>query len=226
MSGIGRRLVWGWLVCMLPLAQAGELRVHVGDVNSVAVADAVVSLSRIGGNSAVARKAPAVMDQHDLRFVPFVLPIQVGTAVTFPNSDNVRHQVYSFSPAKRFELSLYAGNHTSSVLFNQPGIVTIGCNIHDWMVGYVIVLDTPYFAKTGSDGVARVNDVPAGVYEVHLWHPRIDGAAARVVDEHLVLTGAPMERSFQLKLGPPDQSNVPPAGLEMGLGHRMHPHGT
>ena len=218
--------IGAWLLLVLPLAQAGELRAHVTDIAGVSVADAVLSLSPISGKPPAGVKSQAVMDQRDLRFVPFVLPVQTGTTVTFPNSDNVRHQVYSFSPAKHFELSLYAGNHVSSVRFDQPGIVTLGCNIHDWMVGYVVVLDTPYFVRTDNDGMARLNGVPGGTYVVRLWHPRIDGAAAVVMDEHMVVAGTPIERDFQLKLHASDQSNVPPAGLEIGLGHRAHPHGT
>ena len=166
------------------------------------------------------------MDQRGLRFVPFVLPVQAGTSVAFPNSDNVRHHVYSFSPAKRFELRLYAGNHTSTVLFDKPGIVTLGCNIHDWMVSYVYVLDTPYFAKTGADGLAHLGDLPAGTYVARLWHPRIDGAAPIVVEQLLVVGHAPLQRDYHLQLHAPDQSNIPPANLEMGLGDRMNMHGT
>lgn len=214
------------LLCTVCVAQAGELLVHVGDTAGVSVADAVISLTPLGGPVPGARKATAVMDQRGLRFVPFVLPVQVGTSVTFPNSDNVRHQVYSFSPAKRFQLALYAGNHASSVLFDQPGIVILGCNIHDWMVGYVVVLDTPYFAKTGADGNAYLGNLPAGSYVARLWQPRMDGGAPLVVDQHMVVGDAVLRREFQLKLHAPDHSNEPPPGLEIGLGDRMHPHGT
>ena len=90
----------------------------------------------------------AVLDQKNRMFVPHVLPIQTGTAVTFPNSDNVRHQVYSFSPAKKFQLPLYAGTPAAPVVFDKPGVVTVGCNIHDQMSAYIVVVDTPYFALT------------------------------------------------------------------------------
>lgn len=224
----GGRRWWisGCLFCIAALAHAGDLRVHVSDAAGAPVADAVISLTRVGGQTPPAKQATAVMDQRDLRFAPFVLPVQVGTSVTFPNSDNVRHQVYSFSPSKRFELSLYAGNHASAVRFDQPGIVTLGCNIHDWMVGYVVVLDTPYFAKTAADGSASVAGLPAGQYVARLWHPRIEGDAPRVVDGALTVGEASLQRQFQLPLRAPDHSNTPPAGLEIGLGHRMHAHGA
>jgi hypothetical protein len=113
------------------------------------------------------------MDQQNKEFVPLVLPVAVGTAVTFPNRDNIRHHVYSFSPAKRFELPLYSGTPAAPVVFDRPGSVVLGCNIHDWMVGYVYVLPTPYFARTAEDGKARIADVPAGAYEARVWHPRL-----------------------------------------------------
>lgn len=226
-NGDGRRL---WMLvglfCLAGAGQAGELRVHVGDTAGVSVTDAVISLTPVDSHPPSARKAAAVMDQHELRFVPFVLPVQMGTSVTFPNSDNVRHQVYSFSSSKRFQLALYAGNHASSVLFDRPGIVILGCNIHDWMVGYVVVLDTPYFAKTGDDGTARLSDLPAGTYVARLWQPRIEEGAPMVVDEHMVVGGVVLNREYQLRLHAPDQSNEPPPSLELGLGHRMHPHGN
>lgn len=217
------------LIClfsMATLAQAGDLRVRITDAAGLPVEDAVISLHPIDASPVSTTKPTAVMDQRGLRFVPFVLPVRAGTTVTFPNSDNVRHHVYSFSPAKRFELRLYAGNHASAVQFEQPGIVTLGCNIHDWMVGYIYVLDTPYFAKTGGDGTASLSQLPAGNYVARLWHPRIDGSAPIVVEQQLVVNNAALQRDYQLHLHAPDQSNTPPANLEMGLGDRMHMHGT
>jgi len=127
--------------------------------------------------------APAVMDQRDRRFVPQVLPVQTGAVVSFPNTDSILHHVYSFSPAKRFELYLpkrtrssasKAGSERGShVTFDRPGVVALGCNIHDWMLGYILVIDTPWFAKTDEHGVAVIDDLPAGHYRLVAWHPRI-----------------------------------------------------
>ena len=215
-----------WMCCMTVAARAGDLRVHVMDVPGASVADAVIALQPVGAQPLGLAKATAVMDQRGLRFVPFVLPVQTGTSVAFPNSDNVRHHVYSFSPAERFELRLYAGKHASTISFDKPGIVTLGCNIHDWMVGYIYVLDTPYFAKTGTDGVAQLADLPDGTYVATLWQPRIVGAKPMVVEQQVVVGKGPLQRDYRLHLNPPDQSNVPPANLEIGLGDRMHAHGT
>ncbi len=118
------------------------------------------------------------MEQRASSFVPRVLPVRVGTQVSFPNRDRIRHQAYSFSKAKPFELPLYAGSDAAPVVFDQPGIVVVGCNIHDSMIGYVIVLDTPYFARAGEDGVVALN-APEGAYRVEVWHPRVKGAAVQ-----------------------------------------------
>ncbi len=139
------------------------------------LADAVVSLQPATAVSARPAAVAATMDQIDSQFVPTVLAVQAGTLVRFPNKDQIRHQVYSFSPAKRFELPLYQGSTAKPVRFEQPGLVTLGCNIHDWMLGYIVVLDTPYFAVTGADAQVRL-DVPDGAYELRVWHPRLVGA--------------------------------------------------
>jgi hypothetical protein len=96
--------------------------------------------------------------------------VQTGTAVQFPNRDEIRHHVYSFSPPKVFELKLYAGTPAAPILFDKPGEVVLGCNIHDHMLAYVYVVDTPWFAKSGKQGEAKIDNVPAGEYDLHLWH--------------------------------------------------------
>lgn len=113
----------------------------------------------------------AIMDQVQKQFQPSVLAVHTSTKVSFPNSDNIRHQVYSFSPAKRFELRLYEGTPSEPITFDKPGAVVLGCNIHDWMVGYIYVTDDPWFAVTDATGVVTLQ-LPAGHYNVTLWHPR------------------------------------------------------
>lgn len=110
------------------------------------------------------------MDQKNRMFVPHVLPVQTGTAVEFPNSDDVRHQVYSFSEAKKFQLPLYTGTPANPIVFDRPGVVSLGCNIHDRMSAYIVVVDTPHFAATGREGRATLSLSP-GRYAVHVWHP-------------------------------------------------------
>jgi hypothetical protein len=153
-----------------------EIAVAVSDLGGQAIADAIVVAVPVDG---IPRFAPPagreIVDQIDEEFVPRVKPVLVGASVHFPNKDNVRHHVYSFSEAKRFELPLYAGTPARPVVFDRPGVVTLGCNIHDWMIGYIYVSESPYFAKTGADGAAVLRELPAHKYNVRVWHPRQEG---------------------------------------------------
>lgn len=115
--------------------------------------------------------ADAVMDQQDQRFDPHLLVVRAGTQVRFPNNDVVSHHVYSFSPAKPFELGLYKGNVYPPILFDKAGLVVVGCNIHDSMLGYILVVDTPHFSLTDERGIATL-DVPPGEYSLEAWTPR------------------------------------------------------
>ena len=112
----------------------------------------------------------AEMNQINKTFVPHVLPIAVGTWVRFPNKDQIHHHVYSFSRTKSFELPLYRGESAKPVLFDKPGVVKLGCNIHDWMSGIILVLPTRHFATTGDDGRYVLSGFPPGTYAVTAWH--------------------------------------------------------
>jgi plastocyanin len=173
-------------IARVAFAQSSGIDVRVEDARGRAVADAVVVAVPASGNVRIAdARHESVVDQVDKEFVPRVLAVLAGTPVMFPNHDHVRHHVYSFSPAKRFELPLYAGVPAKPVVFDTPGVVVLGCNIHDWMVGYVYVSESPYFAKTRVDGTARLRDVPPGAYVVRVWHPQLAGseeATRRTID--------------------------------------------
>lgn len=170
------------------------------------VASAVVTLTPVGRAVAVA-PVDAVMDQVGSEFQPRVLVVTKGSRVQFPNSDTIRHQVYSFSAAKRFELPLYTGTPPEPVVFDRAGVVTLGCNIHDWMKGYVVVVDTPHHGITGADGRVRL-EAPEGDYLLTAWHerlPTIDAAPK------LTIT-VPMNEpaTLDLELAPPP----PPRGTD------------
>ena len=109
--------------------------------------------------------------QKDLTFVPSLLPVQVGTRVEFPNLDDTYHSIFSYSPAKRFDLGRYRPEERPipSQVFNTPGLVTLRCDIHDHMRGLILVLDTPYFVVTGADGRFRLSRLPAGHYTLKAW---------------------------------------------------------
>lgn len=161
---------------------AGTLEISVVDEQGKPIEDvAVYAMPQASGErletiSAAVGPGPtptATMDQLRHQFVPHLLVVQAGTEVTFPNSDDVSHHVYSFSPTKTFELPLYKGDLHPPVRFEQAGIVVVGCNIHDGMLGYIRVVDTPYFAVTNEQGVALIDRVSSGDYTVAVWTPRV-----------------------------------------------------
>ena len=159
---------------------AGTVRVVTTDSAGAPVADAVAYVRALDAAVQVQPPAePVAVTQQGQEFHPYVTAVVVGTRVVFPNKDNVQHHVYSVSPAKRFEIPLYIGDSKETIVFDRPGPVTLGCNIHDWMVAYILVLDTPYFATTGKDGTADITGLPPGRYRLEVWHPRLAGKVGR-----------------------------------------------
>jgi plastocyanin len=141
------------------------------------LAGAVLTLSPESQRLPPAPPVHAIVDQVDLAFVPDILVIPVGSTVSFPNSDAVSHQVYSFSSARRFQLPLYRGKPYPPVTFDQVGLVTLGCNIHDNMLAYVMVTDAPFFGRTDAKGNWLAANVPPGTYHLKLWHPLLNEPA-------------------------------------------------
>jgi plastocyanin len=166
-------------------AHAGDLAVFLATAKGQGIADAVVMVLPAAGASRPRPAGSYRMAQKDLTFDPFVLVVPVGAEVAFPNLDKVRHHVYSFSPAKTFELKLYGRDETRYVRFERPGVVGIGCNIHDNMSAFIRVVDTPWAARTTRDG-AILRDVPAGRARVVVWHPYLKGPRSEVVRDVVV----------------------------------------
>jgi plastocyanin len=161
-----------WSAAFSGLAIAGTLTAQVTALDGTPLSSAVVTAAPLGQSPTSAKLGTkAVMVQRDKQFIPFVLPVQMGTTVDFPNRDPFRHQVYSFAPAKTFELKLYGNSEVSTVTFDKEGIVPLGCNIHDNMLAYVYVVGTPYFAVTEQEGTSTIKELPAGTYTVKVWHP-------------------------------------------------------
>jgi len=157
-------------------AFAATLTVAVQTSDGRPLTGAVVTVRVLSGANHPAAPVNAVMDQVNRAFVPDVLVIPAGSTVEFPNSDSVNHQIYSFSPARKFQLPLYRGKRYPPVRFDQVGFVTLGCNIHDSMLAYVLVTDAPYFGRTDPTGAWSV-EVPGGSYRVTVWHPRMRESA-------------------------------------------------
>ncbi len=169
------RLAWGLLAGVTgTLGAGGALAApHTIVVRNEAgqpVHPAAVSVFVDGTPARAAKGAQGQMAQRDKAFAPTLLVVQTGTPVSFPNFDTVRHHVYSFSPTKPFELKLYAGTPVAPVVFDRAGTATLGCNIHDRMLGYIHVVETPYFGQT--DGQGRVVlDLPEGHHRLKVWTP-------------------------------------------------------
>ena len=159
-------------------AHAASLTVHVTDAAGQPLADVAVYAEPASGQAVPKAARTGEIAQKGRKFIPLVTVIQVGTSVSFPNNDTVRHHVYSFSPAKVFDIKLYSGQPANPIVFDKPGTVVIGCNIHDQMLAYIHVVPTPYFAKTDADGNAKIDGIAAGKYKLKAWHFGMQPSAA------------------------------------------------
>ncbi|MGC1521824.1 MAG: methylamine utilization protein [Steroidobacteraceae bacterium] len=204
-----RRRLCAALLSSLLAAQAvgGVVTVNVTTRSGTAAEDAVIVFYPLDAAPAATHDS-AVIDQINKKFVPHVSVVRTGTAITFPNSDHIRHQVYSFSPAKIFSLKLYAGSPKTAVTFDQPGLVVLGCNIHDSMVAFVAVVDSPYFAKTSDTGTVSLN-LPTGRYRLRAWHP---SAVAALPSRDITVASAPLNVSLAIDVD--DASATVAAWLE------------
>ena len=206
-----------WIAAVLSLLACGvavsaEVVAEVRDTRGAPVAEAVVWVTPIG--SKIPQKLmPAIVAHQNKQFVPYVTAVQVGTTINLPNLDDVKHHAYSFSPAKKFELPLYAGTPDAPLLFDKPGIVTIGCNIHDWMTAYVCVVETPFFAISGPDGRVQLRNLPAGAYRAEVWQPRLKGQPADYAQPFTVQNEA-VKLAFKLDLKPEFRARRNPATLD------------
>lgn len=164
--------VSGMVVCCLVLSPvlAATLQVQVRDTGNQAIPDAVVYVEPEAGGQATKAQPGIEIEQKGLKFSPLVTVAQVGSQVAFPNNDTVRHHIYSFSEAKKFEQKLYFGDTAQPVVFDKPGTVVLGCNIHDRMLAYIQVVNTPYFGKTDATGNVTLERVPNGKYKLKVWH--------------------------------------------------------
>ncbi len=170
---IARALALLLLAIAAPV-RAASLQVTVTGADGRPLADAVVTVTVPGAPAAVPH-GRYVMAQRNIAFDPHVLVVPVGANVAFPNQDIVRHHVYSFSPARKFEIKLYGHDETKSIVFDKPGVIALGCNIHDRMSGFVFVTATPFAAITDASGRVKL-DVPAGHATISVWHPAIRAA--------------------------------------------------
>jgi plastocyanin len=201
--GRGAALLLAALATVAAPAPAAEVHGRVVAADGSGVAGAVVFVRTPAASTAPGTPPRSVvMDQIDKQFVPHLLPIAVGTKVRFPNHDQIHHHVYSFSRVKSFDLPLSKGEEAPPIQFDAPGVVKVGCNIHDWMVGVILVVPTPFFTLTDDGGAFVLRDVPSGALTIAAWHE----ASETPMDEatqHVTLEEAPVpELSFTLAVKP------------------------
>ena len=185
-------------------AVAGDLVVQVRTANGAPVPNAVVTLYPGGRPSPLGPAGGSYqIAQRNLQFSPFVLVVPVGADVSFPNFDNVRHHVYSFSPVRRFELRLYAREQARSVHFDRPGIVPLGCNIHDNMIAFIDVVDTAFAARTDASGQAHFTAIPGGPVLARVWHPYLRAPANQIELRVAVPDHGAVSQAVPVNLRPP-----------------------
>lgn len=184
------------------VAAAASLSVQAGDSGGQPVGDVVVYAEPAAAQHVPPSRQTVEIEQKARKFAPLVSVVQTGTAISFPNNDSVRHHVYSFSPAKSFELKLYSGVPSAPLVFDKAGSVVLGCNIHDQMVAYIHIVDTPYFAKTDASGKARL-ELPAGKYTLKAWHYNQSATGAGAISEQaLTIKAGENTAGFKLSLKP------------------------
>jgi plastocyanin len=179
---------------------AAPLTVRVVDASGKPVRDAVVSLYPSSGARAPRAGGRYVVSQQNLQFHPFLSIVPVGADVAFPNLDNTKHHVYSFSPAKRFELKLFAKDQSRSVHLDKPGVVALGCNIHDQMSAFIFVADSAWTARTNGQGMVSFSDAPNAPGRLSVWHPYLRAPGGTV--EQRIAAGQ-RSANFSVRLRPP-----------------------
>ena len=191
------------IVLAAPLG-AAALTVRVVDVSGKPVRDAVVALYPSSGTRPLKPGGHYVVSQQNLQFHPFLSIVPVGADVSFPNLDNTKHHVYSFSAAKRFELKLFAKDQSRTVHFDKPGVVAVGCNIHDQMSAFIVVSDSAWTARTNGQGVASFDDAPNSAGRVTVWHPYLRAPGA--VQQGLAAGQRAASFRIRLRAPPPAMS--------------------
>jgi plastocyanin len=189
---------------------ASSLKVSAVDQNAASVTELVVWLTPLD-SPLPPLPAPgsisAVVEQKDEEFNPYIIAVRTGTQVEFPNLDDVQHHVYSLSRPAKFDIPLHGGNKAESIILDQAGIVPVGCNIHDWMLSYVVVNDSPWFALTGASGSTTFSDIPTGRYTLSAWTPQL----RKTHEQEVTLTDGTNSVALELRLRPDRRIRRAPA---------------
>jgi len=197
---------------LTPNLGAAELTVHITAARAAPVADAVVTITPKPGTAAPAARPAAetrVIDQKNETFIPYVEIFRPGDSIVFHNSDHTRHHVYSFAPARQFEFVLTSGESSSPLQLAHAGVVAVGCNIHDQMITYAYISDAPWIARSDAQGRVVFDTLPAGDFDVRVWHPQLrPGQPDPVQDLHVAASSDAKDLAFSLSLLPDPRAPV------------------
>ncbi len=192
-------------------AGAAVFTAEITDQNGKPAANSVISLmpeARANMPAASTRLAmEKTIDQNHETFIPLVTILPKGGRIIFSNADTTTHQVYSFSPIKRFELTVSRDQKSAPVVFDTAGVAALGCNIHDNMIAYAYVADSPWTALTGADGKAQIADVPPGQYEVTVWNPRLPPGREQPSSK-VTVTGETAKLTTSIRVLPPPMPHM------------------
>ena len=171
-------------------AEAASVTINATDKSGALMPNVVVFATPVGTALPPVQRAPepATIAQEELQFKPYVTVVRTGSAIKFPNNDRIEHHVKSFSQVKEFEYKVYDKGTPPPVIFDKPGVVVVYCLLHDWMRAYVLVVDTPYFARGNAAGTASLDGLPDGTYDIKVWHPDL-GAIKPPLTQTVKITG-------------------------------------
>jgi plastocyanin len=199
----------------VPPAAWAQSRVQITVKDSLGkpIANSVVMVQPDDGAALPSRlsRRDFAVQQIDREFVPKITIAALGSRVTFPNRDVVQHSVYSFSKAKPFEIPIYAGDSPQVITLDKAGVVTLGCNIHDWMVGYIVVADAPIAETTKADGMVTIADLPRGKYTLRVWHSQL---VSGEITQQFSLNGSESRVEVSLPLKPARERYKPPLNIK------------
>ena len=214
MKCVSRSVLSACLCVLSSQTFATSIAVQVNDAAGKPVADVVLYAEPEAGGTLPKYLKPALIEQRGLKFLPLVSVAQAGSQISFPNNDKVRHHIYSFSPAKKFDQKLYSGVAAAPQVFDKAGTVVLGCNIHDRMVAYVKIVDTPFFAKSDADGMARIEVPDSGKFTLNAWHFNMSAAANTSVQVVVKPGEAATPVRFRLAMKQPVAEGDSPAARE------------
>jgi len=197
-------------ILFTPLSFAQQVKVEVIDPNAIGVEHMVVYLiSHNKQPNLVINNEPLyvgkkttgknVIAQKNKAFIPYVTVTQKGQQLSFQNQDDITHHIYSVSGKNRFSFKIKSGKEKASPVFEHTGEVAMGCNIHDWMSGFVLVVDTPYYGQTDNEGIATFELATGGEYQLVVWHPQLPTKNYQI-EQRITVPNNDRSNEWQIKL--------------------------